>query len=104
MAGGERPEAVFDNGVVGLGACLDISTHISHLLLDARKLSHMVSLYKANELMSNNAGSGLQRSTKSGRGLPVAFLSAPVMTKAPPELSSRPRTPMFSSHSRSFMR
>lgn len=47
---------------------------------------------------------GLHRLTKSGRGLPVAFFSAPVMTKAAPDDSNRPKIPMFSSHSRSFMR
>lgn len=64
---------------------------------------------------------GLQRSIRSGLGLPTAFFnepvfgqladgelfggeSLPVMVKAAPTESIRPRTPQFSSHSLSFMR
>jgi hypothetical protein len=55
--------------------------------------------------VSNRARRSAQRThrlMRSGRGFPMAFLSAPVMVKAAPTLRPRPSMPQFSSHRRSF--
>lgn len=97
---GEAAEAIFENGIVSLGA--------DAVVRQAKRqgVFEDAGLAAVDQIRSRFANSILQRAClQLARAEAVsARQGVPVMVKAAPTESIRPRTPQFSSHSLSFMR